>query len=119
MAQYRIWYAVVCVCLFLGWQAKAQPVINTIGSGLNGPNPTATLPAAITVDTNLPNGFVLIMDGQFSPPQFIDVTWFNPSTSQTLTLSASSVTTTEVQVPIPPSAFQGFFVNSPQTVTVT
>jgi hypothetical protein len=110
------------------FQLSAQtPTINPpngnppgLQSGL--PGGIASLPAAITSGTFLPNGFTLFINGSFTPGNFLNVTWLNTVTNQPATFGIEdgvlSITATQIQVAVPQALFSTL-VASAQAVTIT
>jgi hypothetical protein len=113
MKAYRTYRALAWIILFATASGAyaATPSINAPDAtppGLQVGTGSAVLPnapPAVTVNSNLPNGFILFINGQFNPESINTVNWNNPATNQQVMLSPSIASSTQLQVVIPPDLF--------------
>ncbi len=128
MKAYRTCRALAWIILFatISGAYAATPTINAPDAtppGLQvgtGSTVLPNAPPAVTVNSNLPNGFILFINGQFNPESVNTVTWNNPATNQQVMLSPSVASSTQLQVVIPPDLFT--FTpppTAPEQVTIT
>jgi large repetitive protein len=110
----------VCLSLAVGGLLHAQPQITSLQSSpFYGSD--SVFGAAITGGTDLPEGFILYVNGSFNPNNFSKVTWTNTITGQTQDFfvegGVQSTGTTQIVVQIPQTLFPA--VSGAQAVNIT
>ena len=113
MKAYRTLRALAWIILFstASGAYAATPSINAPNAtppGLQvgtGSTVFANTPPAVTVNSNLPNGFTLFINGQFNASATNTVSWNNPATNQQVVLVPSIVTASQIQVVVTSDLF--------------